>query len=171
MPQPPKTKTIASCLRGNVELQLFGTPILSTVCYCDDCQAGARQIEALPNAQPVQGYDGGTAYVLYRKDRVEHAKGAQLLQNYKLKKESATSRAVATCCNSAMMLTFDGGPHWIPVYRARLQGDLPPVEMHVQTKFKPKNSAVPNGVPSYASYPFKFMAKLVVAKIAMLLGR
>ena len=40
----------ATCACGRVELEAFGKPIVSTVCYCDDCQKGADQIEALPNA-------------------------------------------------------------------------------------------------------------------------
>jgi len=72
MSAPPKSEMTASCSCGSVELEAVGAPIASVVCYCDDCQEGSRQIEALPNARPVQDPDGGTAYVLYRKDRVTH---------------------------------------------------------------------------------------------------
>ena len=68
----------ARCSCGSVEIEALGAPITSAVCYCDSCQAGAREIEALPNAAPVLGPDGGTAYILYRKDRVKYAKGASL---------------------------------------------------------------------------------------------
>jgi hypothetical protein len=40
----------ACCTCGKVELEAMGVPITSVVCYCDDCQAGAQQIETLPNA-------------------------------------------------------------------------------------------------------------------------
>ena len=39
---------IARCTCGNVEVEAVGAPILSVACYCDDCQKGSRQIEALP---------------------------------------------------------------------------------------------------------------------------
>ena len=70
----------ATCSCGAVELKAFGRPIVSSVCYCDDCQKGAAQIEALPNAGAVRDRDGGTAYILYRKDRIACSKGAEMLR-------------------------------------------------------------------------------------------
>jgi hypothetical protein len=158
----------ARCSCGSVELEAVGAPIAGVVCYCDDCQEGARQIEALPDASSVRDPDGGTAYLLYRKDRVDCLRGAQLLQGYKVREKSVTNRVVATCCNSAMFLNFEKG-HWLSVYRARFRGDVPPLQMRIQTKFKPENSKVPNDVPSYSTFPLMFVAKLVAARIAMLL--
>ena len=171
MSAPPKIDMTASCACGGVELKAIGPPIVSVVCYCDDCQEGARQIEALPNARPVQDPDGGTAYVIYRKDRVQCSKGAPLLKRYKISEKSVTNRVVASCCNSAMFLNFDDGKHWVDVYRSRVKGDLPPLQIRICTKFKPENGELPSDVPSYSSYPVKFLAKLVAARIAMLLHR
>jgi hypothetical protein len=161
----------ASCACGNVEIEASGTPIASAVCYCDDCQEGARLIEALPHAGPVQDRDGGTAFVVYREDRVRCVKGAELLKNYKIKATSPTNRVVATCCNSAMYLNFDDSKHWVDVYRARFRGDAPPPQMRLSTKFKPGADDLPRDIPSYATYPLKLVGKLVAAKIAMVLGR
>jgi hypothetical protein len=36
----------------------------------------------MPNARPVQDPDGGTAYILYRKDRVKCSRGAALLKSH-----------------------------------------------------------------------------------------
>jgi hypothetical protein len=58
----------ARCSCGSVEIEAFGTPITSAVCYCDTCQKGSSQIEALTNAVPILSPDGGTEYILYRKD-------------------------------------------------------------------------------------------------------
>lgn len=171
MSETPKNDATARCSCGSVELEAIGAPMLSVACYCDDCQAGALQIEALRNAGPVRDPDGGTAYLLYRKDRLKCAKGAQLLQGYKIREKSATNRVAATCCNSAMYINFDRGPHWVSVYRARFQGDVPPLQMRIWTKYKPEGSDIPNDVPSYATFPLKFIAKLVAARIAMLLHR
>lgn len=166
-----KNLMTAQCSWGGVELQAIGIPIVCSVCYCDDCQRGARQIGALLNAPPVQEPDGGTEYVLYRKDRVKCLKGAHLLQGYKLTKESATNRIVATCCNSGMYLSFDRGPHWLSLYRARLQGDVPPLEMCIQTRFKPENVDISSDIPSYPAIPVKLLGKLVASRIAMLVQR
>ena len=170
MPALSKNHTIARCACGGVELEAIGTPILSTASYCDDCQEGARQIEALPNARPVLDPDGGSAYLLYRKDRINCSNGAERLRDYKIQNESPTRRVVASCCNSAMFLDFQKG-HWFSAYRARFEGDVPPLQMRIQTKFKPKDRQIPNDVPSYPTYPIKFIAKLMSARVAMLLRR
>ncbi len=163
--------TAIRCTCGNVEFDAIGAPILSAACYCDDCQEGARQIEALPNASPVLDGDGGTEYLLYRKDRMKLSKGGDLLRHYKIKDDSATIRAVTTCCNSAMFLEFQKG-HWFSVYRARVGDDAPPLQMRIQTKFKPEVGEMQNDdVPCYETYPLKFIAKLIAAKVAMLVGR
>ena len=56
---------------------------------------------------------------------------------------------------------FDDGKHWVPVYRARFQGTVPPLQMRICTKFKLENSAVPRDMRRYSTPPFKFVAKLV----------
>ena len=161
----------ATCSCGRVELKAVGRPITSAVCYCDDCQTGARQIEALPNAGAVADPDGGTAYVLYRKDRIACASGAEWLRSHKLKQASATNRVVATCCNSAMFVNFDRGPHWVSAYRARFHDNLPPLEFRTCTKFKPAGTVLPGDVPSSRTYPPALVFKLLASRLAMLIGR
>ncbi|MET4206057.1 hypothetical protein [Bradyrhizobium sp. LA2.1] len=162
---------IASCACGSVEVKALGKPIVSATCYCDDCQKGAAQLEALPNAPAVRDPGGGTAYVLYRKDRFECSKGAELLKSHKLKDISPTNRVVATCCNSAMFVSFDRGPHWVSAYRARFHGELPTLQARICTKFKPEGVVLSDDVPSYRSYPPGLMVKLLASRIAMALGR
>lgn len=170
MSEPSQNAKIARCSCGSVELRASGSPILSDVCYCESCQQGSRQIEALPNGRTVCDPDGGTPYVLYPKDRIERISGSELLRGHKLKEASPTERVVAACCGSFMYLDFDKG-HWLSVYRNALQGVLPPVDMRVQTKSAPAGSDIPDDVPSYSGYGLKFMAKLFAAWIAMLLRR
>jgi len=160
----------ATCACGRVEIQATGKPIASAVCYCADCQAGARQIEALPGAGPVADADGGTAAILFRKDRIACTKGAELLKGYKLKETSVTNRVVATCCNSAVFVNFDRGPHWVSAYRARFRGALPPLEARMCTKSKRADVVIPTDVPSYPGYPPMFMLKLLASRVAMLFG-
>ncbi len=161
----------ATCACGSVALKAFGKPIVSSVCYCDDCQKGADRIEALPGAGVIRDPDGGTAYILYRRDRIACFKGAELLRSYKLKETSATNRVVAACCNSAMFVNFDRGPHWVSAYRARFQGELPPLQYRICTKFKLDGDVLPDGVPSHRGYPPGLVCKLLASRVAMLLGQ
>jgi hypothetical protein len=163
------TPLIARCTCGRVELEATGAPITSVVCYCNDCQAGAQQIEALPNARRVREPDGGVGYLAYRKDRVRIRTGAEFLRGYKIRPSSATNRMVATCCNAAVVLTFDDSKHWVDVYRASVIGDLPPLEMLMCTKYR-QGSPLDTSVPAFSRYPFRLVAKLLAARIAMLLG-
>lgn len=168
---PRNSLTTIRCTCGSVVLELTGQPIITSVCYCHDCQAGAGTIEALPNAAPVRDPDGGTAYVIYRKDRVKCVAGAELLKSYKLDQKTATNRIVASCCNSAMMLNFDDSKHWVDVYRKRFTENAPPVEMRVCTRFAPGNLAPADGVPGYPGFAPRFIVKLLAARLAMLIGR
>src|SRR5271165_7310316 len=96
----PPTRTMASCACGHVEIEGVGAPIISLACYCKDCQEAARRIGDLPGARPVLDADGGTGYVVYRKDRVTVSKGNDLLKRLKLSDKSPTNRLVAGCCNT-----------------------------------------------------------------------
>ncbi len=134
-------------------------------------QKGADQIEALPGAGAIRDPDGGTAYIVYRKDRIECSRGAESLKGYKLKEVSVTNRVIATCCNSAMFMNFDRGPHWVSAYRARFHGELLPLQLRICTKFKPHGVVLPDDVPSHRGYPPGFIVKLLASRVAMLLGR
>jgi hypothetical protein len=162
------TPMMVSCSCGQVECEATGAPIVTVACYCDDCQEGSRQIEELPNAPRVRDADGGTAYVLYRKDRLKCSRGRDLLRDLRIREKSPTTRVVASCCNSALYLDFEKG-HWLSIYRARLGGVLPPLQMRIQTRFIPKTSHALNDVQAYPGFPFRFIAKLFIARIAMLL--
>jgi hypothetical protein len=167
----PSQKTLtASCACGAVEFEAVGEPILCAVCYCDDCQAAARQIEALPHAGPVMDADGGSDFVLYRKDRYRCLKGAEQLKSHKLDAKSPTKRVYAACCNSALYLGFDDAKHWVSAYRGRFQGPVPPVQARIQTRFRPAAGALPSDAPSYAGFPPAMLFKVLGARIAMLFG-
>lgn len=163
-----KVRRIARCACGRVELELIGAPITSSICHCDDCQEGSRQLEALPGAPPILDAGFGTPYVLYRNDRVACTKGAELLEGHKIRESSATSRVVASCCNAAMLVRFDDIRHWTSVYRDRIV-DPPPVEARLNTKFQPEGVEVPNDIPSYRTFPLRFVGQLLGARIAMAL--
>lgn len=169
MPKAPKQKRTARCLCGSVEVETVGAPLLCAICYCDDCQEAGHQIEQRPNAPRVLTQDGGSDFLLYRKDRVKVVKGSERLLDHRLKKESVTRRVIATCCNSVMFLDFQKG-HWFSVYRARFVDEIPSLQMRIQTKYRNQAADDLGDLPSHEGYPPKFMLKLVAAKIAMLLG-
>lgn len=170
MSHSSKNSHFASCTCGNVELETFGTPILSAACHCDDCQEGSSRIEQLRNASSILDQAGGTGYLLYRKDRMKCSKGAEHLVDYRLKKESPTRRVVASCCNAFMFLDYQKG-HWFSIYRGRFEGHVPPLQMRIQTKFKPESSSLPSDASIYSTYPLKFIGKLMGARLAMLFHR
>ena len=163
-------RTVA-CPCGSVELAATGAPTTTAVCYCDDCQAAARQLEALPGAPRLLDASGGTAFVVYRKDRVAVARGADRLQKHKLKEGSPTNRLVASCCNAPMLLNFDDSKWWVDIYRDRYGDAAPPVEMRFCTKFKPPGAIIPNDAPVSPGYPFRLIRKQIAARLAMLFGR
>lgn len=59
-----------------------------TNCYCDDCQAAAAQIEAMPGALVFREPDGGAPLIVFRKNRVRCVRGEALLKTLKLREDS-----------------------------------------------------------------------------------
>ena len=160
-----QSSTVA-CRCGAVVLQASGPPIAHAACYCASCQEAGRRMEQLPGAAPVLDADGGTDYVLYRKDRVRVVQGAERMQSLRLKPDSPTRRLVATCCNSALFLDFTKG-HWLTLYRARVAGPVQPLEMRVMTSAKPDGVVLPSDVPNYPTHSGKLMGRLLAAWIRM----
>ncbi len=165
MSTDPNTLT-ASCRCGQVAFAVDGRPIAHTACYCASCRTAGRAFEQAPGATPVVADDGGTDLVLYRKDRVVLVGGADLLTEHRLKPDSPTRRMLATCCNTPMFLDFTKG-HWLSLYRGRLPGNVPPLEMRVMTADRPAGVTLPDDVPNHAGHSGKFMWKLVSAWAAM----
>ncbi len=166
--QTKKTLT-AQCVCGAVAISLAGTPILGATCFCSDCQAAGHLIEVLPNAPAILDENGGTPFLLYRKDRLTFARGESLVTDHRLTPESVTRRVIAQCCNSPMFLDFQRG-HWFSVWRERIIGEVPPLQMNVQTKFRLPGVLDDLRVPNYPGYPPNFMFKLILARLAMIFG-
>ena len=158
--------TSASCRCGKVRLEIAGAPILHGICYCASCQKAGSLHYATPGADAIVADDGGTDYILYRKDRVHCVQGGDLLEGRRLKPDSPTRRMVARCCNTAMFLDFTKG-HWLSIYRGRLSGDIPPATMRVMTAARPQSVTLPDDMANYPGLSGRFMLKLVGAWIAM----
>jgi hypothetical protein len=155
-----------TCRCGKVKLELVGRPIMAASCYCASCQEAGRRLEQLPLAPPVLNADGGTDYVLCRKDRVRCVSGQEVLEEHRLKPESPTRRVIATCCNSAVFLDFTKG-HWLTMYRNRFPAGAPPVEMRVMTKDRRAGVVLADDLPNHDKISGKAMLRLLVAWIAM----
>jgi len=161
----------SSCACGRVRCEGSGRPLVSLVCYCDDCQEGARAIEALPNSARFRDADGGTPLLTYRDDRFRCSSGEDLLVGYKLRESAPTRRMVASCCNSAMFMKFAPG-FWVSAYRARIEGDdLPPLDTRIQIEHRRADTELPRDAPCYRGFPMRLFAKVISARVAMLLGR
>jgi hypothetical protein len=163
------TRRTASCSCGRVRCEGVGSPIISAVCYCSDCQAGGHQIEALHGAAHVLDLDGGTSYLTYRDDRFACVDGAERLVGYTLKEDTPTRRFVASCCNTGMYLKFGRG-HWTSAYRLRFLGPLLPIEMRTNVARRQSDLPLPQDAPAYRSFPFKLFRRLLAARLAMLFG-
>jgi hypothetical protein len=156
----------ASCRCGKVALQIDGAPILRGICYCASCQEAGRRHQAVSGADAALADDGGTDYVLYRKDRVRCVQGGDLLEERRLKSGSPTRRMYARCCNTAMFLDFTKG-HWLTVYRGRLPSDIRPATMRMMTAERPEGVILPDDTANYPGHSGKFMLKLLGAWMAM----
>ena len=157
---------LSRCRCGKVKLVAIGRPILTNTCYCASCQEAGRRFEQLASAPPVLNPDGGTDFVLYRKDRVECAMGQEYLEEHRLRPDSPTRRVVATCCNSAIFLDFTKG-HWLTMYRNRFPTEAPPLEMRVMTHERRGGVELADDLPNYSGHSGKFMLRLISAWIAM----
>ncbi|GAB5486747.1 MAG: hypothetical protein Pars2KO_03170 [Parasphingorhabdus sp.] len=149
--------------------EAVGQPIVSGVCYCDDCQSGSATLESLDGAPPVRTSDGGTHYLTCRDDRFSCVKGAELLQPIRKAPDAPTRRMVASCCNSAMYLKYERG-HWTSAYAARFEGNVPPVEMRTQVQFRQSEAPYEDDAPRYRTFGLRLFWRLFVSRLAMIFG-
>ncbi len=159
--------TQLSCACGAVRLQVRGTPIISTECHCTSCSEAGKRLGALDLPQPILTPQGGTRYVLYRKDRVGILAGADNLSAFRLGPDATTRRVLASCCNTPLFLEFKGG-HWLSLYgNLWPSGELPSLQLRTMIQDAPDRSSVPDDVPSGALATAGFYRKLLMAWIAM----
>lgn len=162
-----KKTTKLSCICGQVCLEVEGTPIVNAECCCNSCRSAGSRLQILPSAPTVLDSNGGTRFVLYRKDRVDFAKGAELLKEFRLTPESKTRRVVASCCNTPVFLEFQSG-HWLSLYGCLWsKATLPALEMRTMTMDLPDGTVLPDDVPNARRQSLSFMLKLLSAWVAM----
>ena len=140
-------------------------------CYCDDCQAAAERLAATANSPPAANADGGTEFMVYRRDRLACARGADRLQAMKLTGGSKTRRMIAGCCATPMYLAFDDKRPWASAFRAPFGVDAPPVEMRICTRFRRSEAKAEDSLPSHPGYPPALFLRILAAWPRMLFSR
>lgn len=159
--------TELACTCGQVHIQLEHDPILSVECHCTSCRTAGERLQALPDAPSVLNANGGTPYVLYRKDRVRFTSGRALMKEFRLQPDSPTRRIVATCCNTPIFLEFQHG-HWLSIYAGLWpEKARPPLEMRTMVSDVPEGVVLDTSVPNLNHQNLSFFARLLGAWIAM----
>lgn len=142
-----------TCRCGAVAVSLKGPPILSAECHCTSCRAAAMRL-----APDIAEGNGGTRFVLQRKDRVKVVHGEDLLASFRLSPEAGSERVIASCCRTPMLLQFKGG-HWLSLCAARWpEGAAPPPAMRTMTR--DAIAPLPNDIPNARTQSAGFMARL-----------
>jgi hypothetical protein len=154
---------VARCQCGAVEISVWAQPMMVATCYCDDCQAAGQRHAALGGSAPMSIADGGTEFMVFRRDRVACTRGADRLQATKLTSHTKTRRMIASCCSTPMYVTFDDKRPWVSAFRAPFGAEVPPVEMRICTRFRRSNEIVDDGVRSHPGYPPAMMMRILAA--------
>jgi hypothetical protein len=155
-----------ACACGAVGLDVEQTPIITTECHCNSCREAGTRL-GLAGVPAVLEDNGGTQYVLYRKDRIRFVSGMERLREFRLTPASKTRRVVATCCNTPVFLEFESG-HWLSLYAGLWpQRAHPPMEIRTMTGDRADPSPLPQDVPHGTRQTLGFYARLLGAWIAM----
>jgi hypothetical protein len=163
------TDRTSKCICGNVRFKARGRPILCAVCYCDDCQTGARLLEEQGANGAFHDAFGGTPYVTYRDDWIECVEGRDLLRGLKIRDGAPTTRFLTTCCHTPMYLKHGPG-WWTSMYRNRFGNDAVPIQLRSQTQHAASGAALPSDVPVYRKFPPALILGLLKARIGILFG-
>lgn len=165
---PASVSFIAECACGRVAFEARGKPMTKVACYCDDCQAAARQVEARPGGRSGMGADGGTLSILYPKDCVRCVRGEELLEQHKLTPRSPMTRLISSCCQCSLSAQH----RWMPQVPLRsFAREATPIEplLCIFTKHAPALDTIAHAAPRYSSISPGFALKLAGASAAQLL--
>lgn len=155
------------CTCGRVRLTVSKAPIIASECHCSSCRKAAELLEARPSAPTFRAANGGTPYVLYRKDRVRFVAGTEALRELRLGPEAPTRRVVAGCCNTPVFLEFEGG-HWLSLFASLWSpATRPAMVLRTMTSDLPDRGALDDAIPNLKTQSGAFFVKLLGAWIAM----
>ena len=162
---------VAHCRCGAVEVGAWGAPIVVSACYCNDCQEAAQRLAASADLVSAAGADGGTEFMVFRRDRIACTRGADRLRAMRLTDASKTRRMIAGCCATPMYLAFDDKRPWVSAFRASFGPDAPPVEMRICTRFRRSEEKAEDGLLSHPGYPPAMIVRILAAWPLMLFSR
>lgn len=157
--------TRLSCDCGATTLDVDGPPILAAECHCTSCRTAGHQLEAL-GCPPVLAPNGGTHFVVHRKDRIFLASGGDELAAFRLSPDATTRRVIACCCRTPMYLEFSGG-HWLSLYAALWPVEPPPPELRTMTRDVPAGTTLRDDIPNARTHTVSFMGRLLWAWVRM----
>jgi len=157
------------CACGRTIFEGRGRPIATVACYCRDCQAAGRAIDALPGGRGGVAADGGMVSSIFRKDRVSCVSGQELLVGHKLRPESPTVREVASCCNSSVATRFENQAPIVTLRTFAPGASLIP-DMCVYTRHAPDAQQIGHAARRYAGIPPKLIFKVIAAQLALALS-
>ncbi len=157
--------TRLSCGCGTVTLEVEEPPILAAECHCTSCRTAGQQLEAL-GCRSVLAPNGGTHFVVQRKDRILLASGGDELAAFRLTPDAATQRVIARCCRTPMYLEFSGG-HWLSLYAGLWPLEAPAPEVRTMTRDAPPGTALPDDIPNARTHTASFMGRLLWAWVRM----
>ena len=155
-----------ACTCGKVRLDASGEPIITTECHCNSCREAGALLAAFEGAPASVFPNGGTPFVMMRKDRVHFVAGMEHLKAYRLP-GSSTRRVIAICCNTPVFLEFKGG-HWLSLYKSIWpEGAMPPIELRTMLSDLADPAVLDDTVPGGKRQSWGFYARLLGAWIAM----
>jgi hypothetical protein len=167
----PNPNHTARCRCGAVEVGAWSNPLVVAACYCDDCQAASERLASSANGAPAAGADGGTEFMVFRRDRIACTRGAENLEPMRLTAASKTRRMIAGCCATPMYISFDDKRPWVSALRASFGAGAPPVEMRICTRFRRPEHNAEDGLPEHAGYPAAMILRILAAWPRMLFSR
>jgi hypothetical protein len=159
----------AKCECGAVEIGAWAEPIIVAACYCDDCQTAAERIAA--SGGPAPSADGGTEFMVFRRDRIACTRGTEKLQPMRLTAATKTRRMIAGCCATPMYAGFDDKRPWVSAFRASFGADAPPVQMRICTRFRRSGDKAEDNLPSHRGYPPAMIARILAVSPLVLFSR
>ncbi|WP_244530526.1 GFA family protein [Salaquimonas pukyongi] len=156
-----------ACHCGQVTVEVEGPHIAVTECLCSSCRKAGAVLSTLPGAPAILDEKGATPFVMHRKDRVRISSGKDRLRAYRLSPDAKTRRVVATCCNTPVLLEFQGG-HWFSLYgQLWPKGTLPPLEFRTMTGDLEDPGVLPDDVPNLRQHSLAFYRRLLGAWVKM----
>ena len=153
---------VAQCRCGAVEIGAWSEPLVVTACYCDDCQAASERLAASSNSPPLARADGGTEFIVFRRDRIACTRGAENLQAMRLTAATKTRRMVAGCCATPMYVSFDDKRPWASAFRARFG---------ICTRFRRAEDKAKDDLPEHTGYPAAMILRVLAVWPRMLFSR